>query len=257
MLRNTARLTAAGIAAVAAMSLSCGPAPPIAPSMATLIPAGATIVGGINLERVRATPLAQHLPQTASAFLEPLREVNKVLIASDGASFLVVDQGTFRQPPSGTTPIAPGLAAAGTPGWVRAAAASQHPQAASSALLPYAETAAVSGDIWLVAAGAANFPLTGNSQNIAALIHATRYTTLTAKLGDTIAIEVLGMCASQETARQLEETVRADLSLGAGLSRQPAVAGLLRRAQVSREDRAVHLKVALRANELEGFFGLF
>jgi hypothetical protein len=110
----------------------------------------------------------------------------------------------------------------------------------------------------MVAAGNANLPVSGNGENLTGLLHATAYATLSVRLTDQVALEVVGMCRGPESARHLEETVRAFASLGAAATaRQPAVSGLLRRIRVSRDDRAVHVTLAAAPAELEPLFRLF
>jgi hypothetical protein len=60
------------------------------------------------------------------------------------------------------------------------------------------------------------------------------------------------MCPGPEPARHLEETVRAFVSIGAGTTaRQPAISGLLRRIQVTRDGRDVHVSLVAQAADLQ------
>jgi len=66
----------------------------------------------------------------------------------------------------------------------------------------------------------------------------------------------VGVCSGPESARHLEETARALITLGAaGSARQPALSGLLRRIRLTREDRAVHLTLVAQAAEVKTAFG--
>lgn len=242
---------------MAALGVSCrsGPPPAIDPALATRVPAAATILAGVNLERVRRSPLHRELPPAALAFLEALGGARSVLVASDGGNLLVLTRGDFRQAPPGATLLGPGLAAAGSPDWVRAAASQPAPGAGTNGLLERAEPLAAAADIWMVAAGSANLPLTGNGENVARLLHATEYVTLTARLTDQVALEIVGMCRGPESARRLEETARSYAMLGAaGTAHEPVTSGLLRRIQVGRDDRAVHVTLVAQAAELRAFF---
>jgi hypothetical protein len=247
------------LVALAALGISChsGPPPAIHPSLAARVPRDAVILAGVNLTGVRASPLPQQLPPAALGFLESLSAADSVLAASDGARYLVLTRGSFRQARSGATLLGPGLAAAGSPDWVRAAASPQRQENAGvNALLDRAEPLAAAGDIWMVAAGNATLPLTGNGENLNRLLHSTEYTTLSIRLTGQIAIEVVGMCSGPEAARHLEETARAFITLGAaGSARQPALSGLLRRIRLTREDRAVHLTLVAQAAEVKTAFG--
>lgn len=246
------------LAALAASGFSCrsGPPPAIDSALTACVPAAATILAGVNLERVRASPLHQELPPAALAFLESLGGARSVLVASDGGNYLALTRGDFREAPAGGTLLGRGLAAVGSPGWVRAAA-SQYGRgtAAKNGLLARAEPLAAAAEIWMTAAGTANLPVSGNGGNLNTLLHATEYATLTVRLTNRVSLDVVGMCRGPEPARQLEETVRAMVTLGAaGTARQPAISSLLRRIRVSREDRAVHLTLVAQAAELKPFF---
>jgi len=246
---------------LAALGVSCrsGPPPAIDPALSARVPPGAVILGGINLGRVRASPLYRELPPAAVALLEPLREADTLVAASDGSSYLALARGSFRQAPSGATLLAPGLAAAGSPDWLRIAASPRlSPIAAASAMLERAEPLAAAADIWMVAAGNANLPVSGNGDNLNGLLHATVYATLTVRLTDPLALEVVGVCPGPESELHLEETIRAFLTLGAaGAARQPAVSGLLRRIRLSHEDRSVHVTLVAQPAELAPLFKLF
>jgi hypothetical protein len=242
------------LAALAAIGVSCrsGPPPAIDPGLAARVPAAATILAGVNLERVRASPLHQQLPGVVLTILESLGAARSVLAASDGTNYLVLTNGDFRQAPPGATLLGPGLAAAGSPDWVRGGIAGRNP------LLLHAEPLAATADIWIVAAGNANLPVSGNAENLNRLLHATEYATLRIRLTDQVAIDAEGMCRGPESARRLEETVRSWASLAAaGTAHQSAVSGLLRRIRVSREDRTVHLSLIVATGELEPIFKLF
>jgi len=252
----------APLLALAALGVSCrsGPPPAIDPAAASAIPRGALILAGVDLGRLRASPLHQQMPPAAMAFLEPLREADSLLAASQGSDYLVVSRGSFRRAPAGFTLLAPGLAAAGSPAWLRAGAA-QHRSGAtgSPALLERAEPLAAASEIWIVAAGSATLPVSGNGENLNRLLHTTQYATLSVRLADGIAIEATGMCDTPDSARRLEETVRAFATLGAAASarQQPAAAALLKRLRITREDRAVHLSLPAQAEDLEEIFRLF
>ena len=242
-----ARITS--LAALAALGLSCrsGPPPAIDPVLAARVPAGATILAGVNLDRVRASPLFGQFPPAVRAFLEAWNSAHSILAASDGSRYLVLARGDFSAAPAGSTPIAKGLAASGSADWVDAA---RH-GSGRNALLPRAETVAASSDIWMVADGNASLPVTGNAENLNRLLHMTEYATLTVRLTDSAALEVTGACSGAEQASHLEETVRAFAGIGAGAAaRQPALAAILRRVRITRDGRAVHVVLTVEAVEL-------
>jgi hypothetical protein len=124
--------------------------------------------------------------------------------------------------------------------------------------LERAEPLAAASEVWIVASGSAALPVSGNAENLTRLLHATQYSTLSVRLAGNVALEIAGMCATAESGRHLEETVRAFITLGAAANaRQPALAGLLRRIRISREDRTVHLNLLAEPADLEQLAKLF
>jgi len=244
----SARFTA--LAALAALGVSCssGPPPAIDPTVAAHVPSSALILGGVNLQRLRAAPLYRQLPPAAALFLQPLKDADSLLVASNGSEYLAFTRGGFRQAPAGETLLAPGVAAAGSSAWLAAAVSPR--STPRPAVLDRGEPLAASSEIWMVVAGSATLPLTGNAENVNRLLHSTQYTTLSVHLTDNLAIEMVGVCATQEAAHQLEGTVRAMLSLGAAAEARTGLAGLLKRIRITREDRAVHLNLSADAGEL-------
>src|ERR1035441_1738180 len=61
--------------ALAAFATGCHSAPPAAidRAMASCVPADTVILGGVDCQRLRASPLYRKLPRAATALLEPLR----------------------------------------------------------------------------------------------------------------------------------------------------------------------------------------
>ena len=219
------------------------------------MPAAATVLAGINLERVRTSPLRPQLPPAAQAFLVSLESARSVLVASDGTNYLVLMRGDFRQAPVGGTLLASGLAAMGSPDWVRTA--ESHRGGTANPLLARATPLAASADIWMAAAGSANLPVTGNGENLNRLLHATEYATLAVRLTDNADFEVTALCGGPEPARNWEETVRAFVKLGAAATkRQPELSGLLRQIRITRDDRTVHVTLTARADELQAVLKL-
>jgi hypothetical protein len=249
------------VLALAALGVCChsGPPPAIDPTAAASVPPGAVIVAGINLGRLRSSPLHQQLPPAALALLEPLRTADSLLFASSGSDYIAISRGSFRQAPAGATLLEPGLAAAGSPGWLRAATARQRSAATGpNALLERAEPLAKASAIWMVVAGSATLPVSGNAQNLNSLLHTTQYATLSVQLANSVTLAATGECGTPGAARHLEETLRAFVSLGsAGSAHQPAVASLLRRIQVSREDSVVRLNLQAQPADLDLLFKLF
>jgi len=200
------------LAAVACLA-ACrkAPSPILDSDLGWCIPPGALIVGGVDLRQLRTSPLYANLPPAARDAIEPLRDASYAVVASDGERFVVAARGRFAQPPAGTTMAAPDLALAGSPDFVSAAVAQHHTRRTGApALLAHAGAR----PLWIVASGSANLPLGGNARNLNRLLHFTEYTTANATLDSRPVVEITGVCSGVEQARQLEETVRAFISLG-------------------------------------------
>jgi hypothetical protein len=169
-----------------------------------------------------------------------------LLLTSNGKDYLAIGRGPFRQAPPGSTLLAPNLAVIGSPDAVRAAT-EQHRRGVSVApALGLAEKLASGREIWIVAMGNANLPVSGNAQNLNRLLHSTEYATLAVHVTDGIQAQATGVCGTAEAARRLEEELRAMASIAAAEERQPGIAAGLRAIRVSREDRTV--RVDLRAD---------
>ena len=244
----------AAFLALAAIATSCRSVPPAAihPGMASCVPAAAAILAGLNLEQLRAAPLYPKLPPAVLALIEPLRPAAYTLFASDGTNLLAISRGPFRTAPSGATLLAPDLAIAGTPELLRAATP-QHRAGTIAApdLLTRAQPLAAAHPIWIVVRGSVTLPLTGNLANLNRLLHATEYTTIALDLRDPIAIRIEGVCRTPDACRQLEQSLRAILSLTAAASaRQPALAAMLHAIQIHRDESTVHVTLSTGTDAL-------
>src|ERR1039458_6363088 len=118
------------------------PAPPAAidPALSARVPVATVALAGVDLGRLRASPLYAMLPPAALAFLAPFAHAHRVLIASTGVELLTIARGVV----SGATQIAPDVALSGAPSLV-AAAIGAHPP--SSILVPAESVAA--GPVWI------------------------------------------------------------------------------------------------------------
>jgi hypothetical protein len=236
--------------ALAAFATGCHRAPPTAidRAMASCLPADTVVLGGVDCERLRASPVYRKLPAAVTALLQPLRPATYLLLAFNGKDYLAIGRGPFGQALPGATLLAPDLAVAGSPDAVRAATA-QHRRGVPGVpgLVLRAEKLASGPEIWILAMGNATLPVNGNAQNLNRLLHATEYATLAVHVTDGIEAEATGVCGTAEGARRLEEELRAMASVAAAAeARQPGLAAQLRAIQVSREERTV--RVHLRAD---------
>jgi hypothetical protein len=225
--------------------------------MASCVPADAVILAGVDCDRLRAAPVYQKLPAAVTALLEPLRPAVQLLLTSNGKNYLAIGRGPFGQTPPGSTLLAPDLAVIGSPDAVRAATEQHGRRAAGAPLLGRAEKLASGREIWIVAMGNANLPVSGNAQNLNRLLRETEYATLAVHFTDGIQAQATGVCGTAEKARRLEEELRAMASIAAAEERQPGIAAELRAIQVSREDRTVRVDLRAGAAGVEQLLRLF
>lgn len=227
------RLAAAAFALASILSACRSKTTPAAidPALSSCIPAGAVVIAGLDLDRLRATPLAPKL-----AAIEPLRQASYLLVTSDGKNVVWIARGNFPAPPPGATLINPSLAISGPPEAVRSAIA-QHKTGATGApdLLGHL---AGNPQIWAVARGGITLPLTGNAANLNRLLHLVDYATLTAKIDSRLAFDLTGVCRTAEAGQRLEETLRAIVSLAGAAN--PRLDPILRSTEIRRDGAIVH-----------------
>jgi hypothetical protein len=149
------------------------------PELAAYMPVDATVIAGIDLDRLRATPLFAKIP-------EPFREGSYSLVGYNGQDLVTASR-------TGSQVTVSGHAVKGNP----------------PDLLQHATDAA----IWIVARGNSGLPLAGNLANLNQLLQQTNYTTVTARVADRVNLEIAGVCASAAAAQHLEENLRALASL--------------------------------------------
>ena len=215
------------------------PAPPAAidPTLSARVPAATVALAGVDLDRLRASPLYARLPPAAQAFLQPFAHAHRVLIASTGVELLTIARGVV----PGATQIAPDVALAGAPGLISAATAA-HPPAG---ILAPAESVAAGSPIWIAVRGGVTLPLEGNLANVNNLLSGTEYVTLVVEPGDPTQLELVARCPTPEAALRFEQSFRAVVSLAASTNaRQAATAGLLESIRIGREERVVHVSLS-------------
>jgi hypothetical protein len=234
----------AALVALAAAAISCrsinAPAG-VGRDMAASVPADTLLVAGLNLEDLRGSPLYPKLPPAVRALAEPLRDAGYLLLASNGKDIVAIARGRFREAPPGATLLAPGLAVTGSPDSVRAAIA-QHKTGRDGApdLLALAASLADGKQIWMVARGGIPLPVAGNAANLNRLLRNTEYAAIAARIGSGIEIEATAVGRSAQDGREVEENLRAILSLTAAANaRQPDLVALIHSVQIRREDRTV------------------
>jgi len=230
------------VAAAAAITCSCGPAtaPAIDPGLASCVTSGAVLIAGLDLDRLRASPLYPKLTPVVGMAIEPLGNASKLLVTWDGKSFVFVARGKFREAPAGATLIDSTLAISGPAEAVRGAIA-RHKTGITGApdLLGRAASVAGSAEIWAAVRGRVTLPLTGNAANLNRLLHQVDYFTFTAKLGARIDLDLTGASRTADEGQRLEETLRAIVSLTEAAS--PRLEPILQSVQVRREGPIVHV----------------
>lgn len=218
----------------------------IADEAAVCVPSDTVLLAGLRLERIRATPLYPALPATWRALLEPLGDATDLLVAYNGSDLLVIARGRFRSAPPGAVLVGPTLALAGSPAAIRAATG-QRVTGRTGAPRLVAQAEPLAGKpIWLVVAGRTRLPLTGNVANLNRLLRLVDYATLTADLESRVDVRATGLCRTADDGRQLEEALRALVTLAAAGTRDADLAALFQSIQVTRDGSAVQL--ALSAN---------
>ena len=216
------------------------------PEAASCIPADTLVLAGVNLDRLRAAPLYSKLPAAVTAIAGAFTAASSALLAYNGKDLLVIARGSLAKAPDGATLAAPNLALFGTPQLVAAAMAQRRSRIAGApALLARAESIASGRQIWIVIQGGVTYPLGGNAANLNQLLHHAESATVTASFDSGLALEVTAIGRTGDAARDIEETVRADITLAAAAeARQPDLANLLRSIRIDRQDRKVRITLS-------------
>ena len=239
-------VTRCRLAPALAILCSCGtvgPPPVIDPALSDRVPPATVALAGVNLDRLRASPLYGRLPPTAQAYLTPFANAHDVLIASTGATLLAIARGTV----PGATQVAPDLALYGAPDLI-AAAAAKHPPAA---ILSLADSAAPGHTLWMAIRGGIALPLEGNAANLNNLLRAAESVTLAIRPDDPAAIDITANCPTPDSAQHFEQTLRALASLTVATnSRDPQLASALQAIAITRTDRIVHVALRLPLSAL-------
>jgi hypothetical protein len=225
--------------ALAILAACRTPAPPatIDPALSARVPAATVVLAGVDLDRLRASPLYAKLPPAPLAFLEPFGHARHVLIASTGVELLTIARGVV----PGATQLAPDLALSGAPNLIAAAIAA-HPPAG---ILAPAESVAAARPIWIAVRGGVALPLEGNLANVNNLLRGTEYVTIAGQPGDPTELELVARCPTPDAALRFEQSFRAMVSLAVATNaRQPATAGVLHSIRIRREERVVHVSLS-------------
>lgn len=245
--------SAFALAPVLAMWIACRAAAPgpLDRELASCIPPGTRVLAGIQLDRVRSSPVFQKAPGTVLALLEPVRNASSLLLASNGKDLLWAARGNFSTAPPGASLLSSHLAIAGPPSLVQAATA-QHAsgRTGTPALTGQAELIGTQ-PIWAIARRGTVLPLSGNAANANRLLAMADYTTLVVELNSGLALHAGGHCQSEEQAKHLEQTVRGFLSLARAAARDSDLGGLLATVQIRRDGLTVHADAPVPPEAIE------
>ena len=225
------RLAAPLSLALLAACRTPGPTAAIDPVLFARVPATTVALAGVDLDRLRASPLYARLPPAALAFLAPFAHAHRVLIASSGVELLTIARGVV----PGATQIAPDVALSGAPGLIAAAIAA-HPTA--GILEPAESVAAVRSPVWIAVRGGVALPLEGNLANVNNLLRSADYVTLALDPGDPVDLQLVARCPTPEAALHFEQSFRALVSLAT------AHATVLESIRIVREDRVVRVSLS-------------
>jgi hypothetical protein len=232
------------ILAVAPLALvGCGPS--ALPPVANAVPADTTAVISVDLAGLRAAPAYAKLPSTIRAFTDPLPAAKLLVLAWNGKELLMLAGGGFTQAPSGYTSIGNGIAAAGTPERIEAA----RRKLASGSGIPLALPPG-NAEIRATLRGDGGLPLAGNLENAGKLLRMANPTTLTVHVENAVEAEITGQCGSSADAVQLEESLRALLTLAKAGNRDAELAAMLGDIRTSRENRLVRAQAVLTPETL-------
>jgi hypothetical protein len=199
--------------------------------MTACVPAGTVAIAGIDLDRVRASPLYTKLPAAVAALAQNYSAAHRLLAAWNGTDLLIVVRGTA----SGVTAVTPDLGVAGPAGLVQAAIAQYRAGVSGTPALVDASKTVSAGAMWAVAQGGVTLPVEGNARNFNRLFRNLEYAALSVDLGSSVDARLIATGRTEQAAREFEESVRAALSLAmAAESRNAGVAALLASIQVER-----------------------
>jgi hypothetical protein len=157
---------------------ACRREPDVVAGLAAHLPANAAVIAGLDVDRLRSTPLLPKLP-------ESFREASYVLAAYDPPQFVTASRVKDR--------IVATHEKTGPP--------------------PDLMRHAGKEPIWIVARGDTVLPLTGNLANVNRLLQQTLYTRITARIESNIEFVAEGVCANATAAEHLEQNIRAIATL--------------------------------------------
>jgi hypothetical protein len=196
-------------------------------------------IAGIRLDQLRAGPLAEAFPAEWLAPLSQFTQATQVWAGYDGKDLLVIARGPFPPAPPGAVLVGPGFALAGSSSAIQAAQQRRAsvPDSASR-LLEKAEPLQ-NQPIWAVIRGDARLPLHGNGANVIRALEFTQYTAASARWNSAIELSLTGYCATAKKAQDLEESLRAMVTLGRKAARAAGLKATLESVRMDRQQTKV------------------
>jgi len=258
-------------------------------TLAALAPSDATMLAGIRMDAVRATPLFQNLVASRSFQLlddfaretgfDPRRDVRELLIASDGKDLLIAARGTFKESAAsslakqsyrgitlyttgdrGVAFLEASTAVAGTLPSVKAAL--DHYKSGNRSgpteLLARARQIPAANQLWSVSNGFENLltaaiPETGNAANAGRILRSLENMTFAADLRTGLNGYLTGACRTEQDAKNLGDTARGLIGLGrlSVPEKQPELLRFWDGIKVDQQQRTVTITVAVPEDLLE------
>ncbi|MBV8904822.1 MAG: hypothetical protein JOZ22_14410 [Acidobacteriia bacterium] len=237
---------------------SCGTVsnPSLEHELAISVPADTLALAGVRFDQMRNQNVSQFVPANWLSALKPFRNASVVWAAYNGKDLLLLAAGNFSKAPSGTVLVTPHLALAGSETATRAAAAQYATGRIAAQVLLSKAAPVMDKPLWAVARGDTPIPITGNLGNLNRMLRYTEYATATfsAKSGDSKSagsIDFTAYCASAEPARQLEESLRAIVTLASAVTHSADRKGLLESILINREMSTVRVQLPVSRLLLE------
>ena len=256
--------------------------------LAALVPADTILLSGIRMSELRTTPLynkmisQQRLPElndfARQTNFDPRKDVNDMLVASNGADVVVLARGNFKvlAPPGskkssykGVTIyggaegayaiLDPTTAVAGVERALRKAIdQKQSGRPGAAALLDRAATLQGTGQIWFVSSGWGTLPdklssQGGNLSNFGRLFRSVEKASGTADLRSGIVAIATGVCRTEPDAKTLGDTARGLVGLGrlSVPENQPEMLRLFDGFTVEQKQRSVQLNVNIPSDLID------
>jgi hypothetical protein len=288
------------VCVIAALSCACGTtkstSAQIDRAMEAMVPADTVVLAGVKMEALRKTDVwrkiiaEQKVTQlddlAKDTGLDPRRDLNELLIASNGKSAVMMARGTFpdtaaleaKLEKSGARRtsykswtlvgndqgvvvfLKPGLVVAGQPDAVRAAL-DQQKLPPARALLDKVATIPAENQVWAIATGGFSplpIPDSGNLSNLNRIFGSMENTTLTLDLRFGVTLAASGICSTDQDAKRLNDALRGLIGIGrlSTPSDRPDLLKFFDGIRVEYKEKTVRLNADVPMDVLEMFLKL-